>query len=287
MNYIQNIRFKKYIEKNIILIDDYSKELLSYNLITELFEKDNTKLRIKPQEMIKFCDNLLDYQNQLINVEKENPDPSYVIDLNFRTKIYEILKIYFLSLIYLSNKKFEEAYTLQHHIIEKIKENSEYYEIHNLSSVGSLKALYQKLESIQKIAKFIISKCFVKLSKEKNMTKNQEGENLLKKNKLKVNGWMYDLINDKKDVLTKDNFEALKNHVNFTYEEYLEAVEKNNYNNYSHIIQFPPNTHLINPKPIIYDLAFQKFSYPNLEEKSKKQESKGLIGRAFGYFFKK
>lgn len=295
---MQNIRYKKYIEKNLILIEDYSKELLSESVLNELFEKDNTKLRIKPQEMIKFCDNLSDYQNQLLNLEKENPDPSYIVHLNFRSKIYEIFKVYFVGLIYLSNKKYEETYTIQHHVIEKIKEALEFYEIHSLSSVSSLKNLNSKLISFEKIAKFLIAKSFVKMSKEKlslvnasnnnnSNNKNFEAENLAKKNKIKMNSWMFDLINDNSALMSKDTFETLKDNVNFPYEEYLDAYSKNNYNNYSHMVQFPPNTQLLNPKPIVYDLSFQKFQYPNLAEKSKKQESKGLIGRAFGYFFNK
>jgi hypothetical protein len=242
--------------------------------------------------MIKFCDNLLDYQNQLINLEKENPDPSYIIDLNYRSKIYDIFKIYFVGLIYLSNKKYEETYTIQHHIIEKIKEASEFYEIHNLSNVSSLNI---KLENFEKFSKFLIAKSFVKITKEKLSlesngicnNKNAEAENLAKKNKIKINSWMFDLINDNNAIMTKETFEVLKDNVSFTYEEYLDAYNKNNYNNYSHIIQFPPNTQLINPKPIVYDLSFQKFRYPNLSEKSKKEESKGLIVRAFGYLFNK
>lgn len=284
LNFIQNIRLKKYIEKNLILVEDYSKDLLSYALLTELFEKDNAKLRIKPQEMIKFCDNLLDYQNQLINLEKENPDPSYIIDLNYRTKIYDIFKIYFVGLIYLTNKKIEETYTIQHHILEKIKESVEFYEIHNLCNVSTLKSLNAKIGHIEKVVKFIISKCFVKMSKDKM---NLEPETLIKKNKFRINSWMYDLINEKNHIITKENFDVLKNNVNFTYDEFLEAVLKNNYNNHTHIIQFPPNTHLLNPKPIIYDISFQRFQYPKLEAKSQKQENKGLIGRAFGYFFNK
>jgi hypothetical protein len=40
------------------------------NVLTDIIEKDNVKLRVKPQEMIKLYDNLLEYENQLINLEK-------------------------------------------------------------------------------------------------------------------------------------------------------------------------------------------------------------------------
>jgi hypothetical protein len=277
----------------LILIEDYSKELINEAILSEFFDKDNTKLRIKPQEMIKFCDNLLEYQNHLINLEKENPDQNYIIDLNYRSKIYEMFKIYFVGLIYLSNKKFVEGYTIQHHVIKKIKESIEFYEIHNLSNISSMRILFEKTEKYESISKFLIAKSFVKMQKEKSNinfntnNKNLDSENLFKKNKLKMHSWMYDLINDKNNLMSKETFEVLKENINFNYEEYLDSYTKNNYNNYSHIIQFPPNTQLINPKPIIYDLSFQKFQYPNLQEKSKKQENKGLIGRAFGYFFNK
>ncbi len=277
----------------MILIEDYSKELINEAILSEFFDKDNTKLRIKPQEMIKFCDNLLEYQNHLINLEKENPDQNYIIDLNYRSKIYEMFKIYFVGLIYLSNKKFVEGYTIQHHVIKKIKESIEFYEIHNLSNISSMRILFEKTEKYESISKFLIAKSFVKMQKEKSNinfntnNKNLDSENLFKKNKLKMHSWMYDLINDKNNLMSKETFEVLKENINFNYEEYLDSYTKNNYNNYSHIIQFPPNTQLINPKPIIYDLSFQKFQYPNLQEKSKKQENKGLIGRAFGYFFNK
>ena len=59
---------------------------------------------------------------------------------------------------------------------------------------------------------------------------------------------------------------------------------KNNYNNFTQIMQLPMNTKLIPPKPIVFDLTYEQFTYPNLEEKTKKQ-SKGLLGRTLGYWF--
>lgn len=271
----------------MILIDDYSKELMNPVNLGEVLEKDNYKLRIKPQEMIKFCDNLMDYHNQIINMEKDNPDPAYMIDLNFRTKIYDSFKIYFVTLIYSTNKKYEETYTMLHHLLEKIWDIKEYYEIHNLNKVNSLDTLMNRVDNIEKTTKFLLSKVFVKLNKEKKnqiADKNENDNN--KKNRMRINTYMHDLINDKDLFMKKETFEIFKDNVQFTYEEYVDAVLKNNYNNNSSIIQIPPNTHLINPKPIIYDLAFPKFQYPDLKQKMQKTE-KSMIGRAFGYFFNK
>ena len=49
-------------------------------------------------------------------------------------------------------------------------------------------------------------------------------------------------------------------------------------------MQLPMNTKLIPPKPIVFDLTYERFTYPNLEEKTKKQ-AKGLLGRTLGYWF--
>lgn len=262
--------------------------------LAELIDKENCKLRIKPQEMIKFCDNLLDYQTQLINMEKENPDPAYLIDLNFRTKIYEVFKLYFVTLIYLSNKKYEETYTMLHHLTEKLKDIEEYYDIHNLNKVNSLNNLFERVESIEQISKFLMSKVFVKINSSNNSTnlQSQNNQNSLKdkdknKNRMRMNTYMHDLINDKDIYMKKDTFEVLKSHVQFSYEEYIDSAVKNNYNNNNNLIQIPPNTNLIYPKPIVYDLAFPKFQYPDLKQKMEKTESKSMIGRAFGYFFNK
>jgi len=264
---------------------------MNSKILGELIDRENYKLRIKPQEMIKFCDNLMDYQNQLINMEKENPDPAYVIDLNFRTKIYDVFKLYFVTLIYLTNRKYEDTYTMLHHLIEKLKDIEEFYDIHNLKKVTSLNSLFERVENIEKISKFLLSKVFVKVSKEKsNPASKNEGENNInnnnKKNRMRINTYMHDLINEKDLHLKKETFEVFKDNVQFTYEEYVDATMKNNYNNNSSIIHLPPNTHLLNPKPIVYDLAFPKFQYPDLKQKKQATE-KSMIGRAFGYFFNK
>jgi hypothetical protein len=238
--------------------------------------------------MIKFCDNLMEYHNQLINMEKENPDPAYIIDLNFRTKIYDIFKLYFVTLIYLSNRKYQETYTILHYLIEKLKEIEEFYDIHNLNKVNSLNSLFERVENIEKISKFLLSKVFVKINKEKNNpTENKnDTENNNKKNRMRINTYMHDLINDKDLHIKKETFEVLKDNLHFTYEEYVDATMKNNYNNNSSIIHLPPNTQLLDPKPIVYDLVFSKFQYPDLKQKMEKTE-KSIIGRAFGYFFNK
>jgi hypothetical protein len=296
LNYVQNLRLKKYIDKNLTYIKDYSQDLNSMNVLSDIIEKDNVKLRVKPQEMIKLYDNLLEYENQLINLEKENPDQSYIIDLNFRNKVYSVSKIFYVGLFYLLNKKYEDVYTIMHHILEKIKEINEFFENHNLSSISLLRELHSFIENLENLVRFIISKSYVKMAKDKfestakisnsnKMVVDGEAPTKKDKAKIKYHGWLYEEMQGNKEEITRENFDLLKDNVKMSYEDYHESIEKTNFNNYSHVIQIPPNTKLVDPKPIIYDLAFLRFGYPDLE--AKKKSSKGILGRALGYFWNK
>jgi len=95
---------------------------------------------------------------------------------------------------------------------------------------------------------------------------------------------MYDSVISQRNILNEESFNMFNQYVNMSYYDYKEAIESQNFNNSTHIIQFPPTIQSIIPKPIIYDLTFQNILYPNIDEKAKKQE-KGMFGRALGYFF--
>ncbi|MCQ2816806.1 MAG: hypothetical protein MJ252_06025, partial [archaeon] len=289
LSYIENLRIKKYIDKNISFIEDYSKDFKNLELLSSLFEKDNLKLRVKPQEIIKLYDNLLEYQKQLINLEKDNPDQSYQVDLNYKEKNYSTIKTYFAGLFYILNKKYFDCYTLMFYFLEKSKECSEFFELHNLGAISHLKETHQILKDLEKFALFIVNQCFVKLEREKEKNSKMEIEDMSGKKenkKIKYQQYLIDSCNKKTEKIEKDNFGLLKDISKITFENYSDAVNKGTFNNYSQIVQIPISTVLIPPKPIVYDLTYEKFEYPNLEEKTKKQ-SKGLLGRTFGYFFGK
>ena len=283
LNYIENLRLKKYIDKNLSYISEYSKEYNTIDNISSLFEKDNLKLKVKPQEMMKLYDNLKEYQSQLINLEKDNPEQSYIIELNYREKIYTLTKIFYVGLAYVLNHKYHEAYTIMFYTIEKIKESNEFYIQHHLDNVSQLKELKSKIDNTEKLAIFVINTAFVKmqLDKEKN-TVNKKKEN--KEKKIKYNPYLSDLIFNENIILSKEQYENLKDYITLPYEDYLEGIKNHNFDGYTHIMQIPMNTQLLEPKPIVYDLTFEKLEYPDLTEKTK-EKSQSLMGRAFGYFF--
>ena len=284
LNYIENLRLKKYIDKNLSYISEYSKEYNTIENINNLFEKDNLKLKVKPQEMMKLYDNLKEYQSQLINLEKDNPEQSYIIELNYREKIYTLSKIFYVGLAYVLNKKNHEAYTIMFYTIEKIKEANEFYEQHHLENVSQLKELKSQIENMEKLAIFVINNAFVKmhLNKQENIKDKEKKEN--KDKKIKYNPYLADLMFNENIILSKEQYENLKDYITLPYEDYLEGIKKHNFDGYTQIMQIPMNTQLLEPKPIVYDLTFEKLEYPDLTEKTK-EKSKSLMGRAFGYFF--
>ena len=291
LNYIENLRLKKYIDKNISYISEYSKEYNTIENISTLFEKDNTKLKIKPQEIMKLYDNLIEYQSQLINLEKDNPEQSYIIELNYREKIYSLSKIFYVGLTYILNKKYLEAYTIMFYTQDKIKEANEFYEQHHLDNVSQLKELKIKTDNLEKLALFVINTAFVKmqLNKKEIIKENKEKENKDKEKenkdkKIRYNPYLADLMFNENVVLNKEQYEDLKDYITLPYEDYLEGIKKHNFDGFTHIIQIPMNTQLLEPKPIVYDLSFEKLEFPDLTEKTK-EKSKSLMGRAFGYFF--
>ena len=304
LNYIENLRLKKYIDKNLSYISEYSKEYNTIENISKLFEKE-IKLKIKPQEMMKLYDNLKEYQSQLINLEKDNPEQSYIIELNYREKIYTLSKIFYVGLAYVLNHKNLEAYTIMFYTIEKIKESNEFYEQHHLENVSQLKELKTQIENTEKLAIFVINTAFVKIqldkennkdkkeikdkkeNKEEKETKEKKDDKEkkeIKEKKIKYNPYLSDLMFNENIVLTKEQYEDLKDFITLSYEDYLEGFKNHNFNGYTHLMQIPMNTQLLEPKPIVVDLTFEKLEYPDLTEKTK-EKSKSLMGRAFGYFF--
>ena len=297
LSYIENLRLIAYIEKNNHFIQEYEKDFENIETITNIFEKDNIKLKYKPQEIMKLYDNLIEYENQLINLEKENPDQKYLIDHNFKEKIYSLCKIYYVGLFYILNKKYNEAHTLMFHSIDKIKEVNEFFENHKLNNVSSLKELKDNVNSIEKMCIFIINMTYSKIQQNKNLNdaklknKNNKDKDSMeidtnkKEKKIKYNPYLYDtIINEGKTNLTKEQYSTMEKYVTLPYNDFMQVTKENTFNNYTHIMQIPMNTELISPKPIVYDLIYEKLEYPDLKDKTKTQ-SKSLMGRAFGYFW--
>ena len=191
-----------------------------------------------------------------------------------------------MGLAYVLNKKNHEAYTLMFYTIEKIKESNEFFSQHHLDNVSQLKELKNQIDNMEKMAVFVINTAFAKmqLNKESNKTNEKKESQDKKDKKIRYNPYLSDYMLNNNVILNKEQYEELKDYITLSYEDYLEGIKTHNFDGYTHIMQIPMNTQLLEPKPIVYDLTFEKLEYPDLTEKTK-EKSKSLMGRAFGYFF--
>lgn len=185
--YILYLRTKKYIEKNQVYIKFYSNEF-NEKTLTEIFEKDNIKLKVKPQEMMKLYSNLIEYSNQMISLSK---DESNQIEYNrwvFLNKVYNQFKMFFVALLYLVNKKYQDVYSLTYFIEETLKETMKFYEnddhlTHDNESTKS----FEDLKNLSRLIKFVSAKNFVKLEENSKKMQIDDGKDLKKGNTLHFN----------------------------------------------------------------------------------------------------
>lgn len=165
--YIQSLRITKSIEKSLIYIEEYSKYFTT-KLILEIFEKKNIKLKNKPQEMIKIYSNLIDYINQLIVIEKENPDQAYFMELNYKSQLYTVYKNFYIGLFYLTHKKYDELYTIMNHCQENLNNALKYFKNNKLSyNSKSMKKCEDLVKNIETLINFLLSQTFVRITEDK------------------------------------------------------------------------------------------------------------------------
>lgn len=167
INYTQHNKIVFHIQKTFIYIDDYKQDF-NEKAIANIIEKDNVKLRAKPQDMIKLYDNLLQYYEQLSSLERENPDENFFIFLDYKRKVTTACKSFYAGVFYLYNKRYEECNTLVHFLKEKINECRQFAEMHKVTSVNDrlILSLSSELDLLENIASYILQKVFVRMSLE-------------------------------------------------------------------------------------------------------------------------
>ena len=163
LNYIESLRLNAYITKNEALVNDYSKDFEDEKVLSSLCEKPNLKLRIRPQELIKLYDNLLDCYNKLIILDKENPDKQSVRTLTYYIQAYSLFKIYYSGIFLILHKRFQDTIALMNYYINQVKGNNEYYNQHHINRVE----LYKKSQQYETLCASVIKGSLHAIEKEK------------------------------------------------------------------------------------------------------------------------
>lgn len=153
-----------------------------------------------------------------------------------------------------------------------------------------LNEMIDELESLIRNSEFISHKIFSKLKLD-NLNKVRNGDREEKREKItyKCNSWLQSDMNGDKESINNDNYKVFSDFMKMNFEEFKDSLKRQNYNNFTHLIQFPPSFLLLPPKPISFDLVYSSIKYPEIKSQSKetKSEKQSLIGRAFGYMFGK
>ena len=163
LNYIESLRLNAYITKNEALVNDDSKDFEDEKVLSSLCEKPNLKLRIRPQELIKLYDNLLDCYNKLIILDKENPDKQSVRTLTYYIQAYSLFKIYYSGIFLILHKRFQDTIALMNYYINQVKGNNEYYNQHHINRVE----LYKKSQQYETLCASVIKGSLHAIEKEK------------------------------------------------------------------------------------------------------------------------
>lgn len=298
LNYCSYIKINFQIWKTMIYIDNYKIIFLNKKLISDFIDKDNVKLVVKPQEKIKLYDNLIQYFTQAKAYETEGLDDAMFSAIAFKERVANSFKIFYTAILYLSLKRYEEAHNLLHYFQQFWLETQRTYEINKFENIGlrDLNKFIKDGIEANEFSKFIIQKLFAKLTFDQesnllNKMKDADEKNITEKTKtdknaIKCHSWLISNLKGNKESINRENYEIFKPYTKINYDEYKEALNKQNYNNYSHLIQFPPNFQIVYPKPISFDLIHSCIQYPDLKHKTTaKDEKKGFFGKALGYMF--
>ena len=287
INYMTFLKINQQVWKTIIYINDYKNIFTNKNFIVDILEKENTKLTVKPQDMIKLYDNLLQYFSQVRSNEREYQDDIFFNILTLKEMIATASKTFYSGFFYLTNKKFNETLSILNYFKDKHGEVVKYYEINKLNALRrkDIESLLEDLDSLVRLCEFILHKVFAKNKLERYNKKATDNKH--EKAVFKCNSWLQSDIKGDKDSINHENYDIFKEYMKMSYEDYRDALKKQTYNNYTHLIQFPPNFQILTPKPISFDLVHPSIQYPDISSKCKKEEKKGILGRAFGYMFGK
>lgn len=272
-NYFQSRKLATIIERNSLMMHN----------ATNKFEKDigfdnvwNCKKNFKgktffPQDIVKLYDNLLQIYKQLLELEGSNPDYKSFKGIELQESCYRALRTFYVACTHFSYGKLVEGYSLLVHFNElanSIQDLERNYEISlekiNRELANDLKKHMERLSALKVRAHINILN-----------QRNKDEDKLKKDTEGAAQG------------VTKKNENLL---------QYLKRAQKDSEDNAvpedidnMPLIDFPPGVSMLPSKPIFLDLGYSYLRYPNLKNKIKEEETKGIgkvVGKMFGFFKK-
>ena len=113
-SYLTWTRMNKTIERNLLMIETYKTSLNNSKQQDELDNKQQqqqqqSSKQAKPQDIVRIYDIILQNLKDLANLPGLSNDKQFQIENDFMQMFYKMFRAYYISLFYLSSKKYKEA----------------------------------------------------------------------------------------------------------------------------------------------------------------------------------
>jgi signal recognition particle subunit SRP68 len=110
-SYLTWTRMNKTIERNLLMIETYKTSLNNSKQQDELDNKQQqqSSKQAKPQDIVRIYDIILQNLKDLANLPGLSNDKQFQNENDFMQMFYKMFRAYYISLFYLSSKKYKEA----------------------------------------------------------------------------------------------------------------------------------------------------------------------------------
>jgi len=256
-SYLTWLRTKKTIERNLLMVESYKKAL---NENSAPSSSDNKIKNVKPQDIVRLYDIIIQNYKDLNNLTGLQTDGSYLRENEFFINFYMTYRAYYIYLFYMTNKKFAEAVGF----CFKVKK---YLDVVDKSFPSS--ASFDKSAFKADLAK---------LAAELNDSKY----------KLQTEAFLNDPSMIVEDTRSQDE-KLAKIPLNQRLDTYFEDPNLlSGGQQQPNIVQLPLSYEPVPCKPLFFDLALNQIELPNYDDKidvaKAKQQQQGTPQGVKGFF---
>ncbi|EGR32941.1 signal recognition particle 68, putative [Ichthyophthirius multifiliis] len=262
VNFLILSKIKLILERNTFLIRNAIKQFDKEDGINNLeflsTKKAFKQKFIRPTEIIKLCDNILQVFKQIMEIERQNPNLEHFRKLDVLEIYYKAVRCYYVACVYFANQKYIESLSLLKQC-ENFNQMCEgkFQDIKNLVEQRYLTD-NKKLNSQ---IKYLIIKA--KIGMVENQTEDQTNiiTNLGDTNidgKLSIKTIQSLIENSEERVRSNLSFNKIQN---------------------IPIMNFPPRIEQVGCKLIQFDLGNNYLQYPKIEDKEKTQSKQSILSK--------
>jgi signal recognition particle subunit SRP68 len=107
--YLTWLRITKTIERSILMLDSYKTQLAKQASANYNSSSEEKIKNVRPQDIVRLYDIILQNYRDLANLPGLSQDQQYQNDNELLVLFYKIFRAFYISLFYLTNKRYKEA----------------------------------------------------------------------------------------------------------------------------------------------------------------------------------